>query len=196
MILPEGSLRFSFGDDYKVIKFDETTFYRRYFNNLPYSKGLDFIADSARDILLIEVKNCKGNEERNRWRTIIDHKKVISPDGTTDDSFDTEIAQKVAMSISCLVGANTKSGFTDTASVLVPYFMGITDNKIASERKKAKVIFFLEGDFGSGTRTKRMIMQRIQESVGKKLRWLNCSVQVVDSATVNDRYFSVEAITQ
>ena len=192
----EGGLKFSFRDEYNVTKFDDTSFYRKYFNRLPYSKGLDFIADSSSEILMVEVKNCKGNEAQNRWRTEVNRTKSTTHDVIADDSFDIEIAQKVAMSISCLVGASTKSSLADSASTLMPFYKGITSSKITSGQKRVKVIFLLEGDFDLKTRSKAMIMQRIQESLRKKLHWLNCAVQVVDSKTVSDNCFVVGTVEE
>ena len=59
-----------------------------------------------------------------------------------------------------------------------------------SQRKKY-VILFLEGDFGSKTRTKKMIMKALQDSMNKKLQWINCRVSVVDSDTYNSKIFRV-----
>lgn len=56
------------------------------------------------------------------------------------------------------------------------------------------VILFLEGDFDnprSVTRSKKMIMERLQDSIRTKLSWLNCRVSVVDSATYNKRCFEL-----
>lgn len=52
---------------------------------------------------------------------------------------------------------------------------------------------FLEENFSgvSQTRSKKCIIQRIQESIGKKLDWPNCKVFVVDSDTYNDKFFMV-----
>ena len=53
------------------------------------------------------------------------------------------------------------------------------------------VVLFLEGDFGTKTRTKKMIMQKLQDSINKKLRWINCRVSVVDSDTYDPRIFQI-----
>ncbi len=42
-IKEESRLKFGFPDGSKVIKFDDTLFYRKFFNALPDSKGVDFI---------------------------------------------------------------------------------------------------------------------------------------------------------
>lgn len=54
---------------------------------------------------------------------------------------------------------------------------------------------FLEGDFlkdGPQSRTKKMMMKRIQESISAKLEWLNCKVFVVDSNTYKKAMFELQ----
>ena len=40
----ESGLKFQFPENETVIKFDDTKFYRDYFNKLPNAKGVDFIS--------------------------------------------------------------------------------------------------------------------------------------------------------
>jgi len=191
MQITEGSLTFSFNDRYTLIKFDNTLFYRKYFNGLPNAKGIDFIADSDKDVLMVEIKNYTGHEAQNRWRTLVDHRKMLLPINEADESFDIEISKKVAMTISCLTGALTKSNVCEASNELLRYFSSITDKKIITGKKKIKVILFLDGNFEVRTRTNKMIMNRIQDSLKSKLAWLYCDVQVVNSYTVNKDYFQV-----
>lgn len=53
---------------------------------------------------------------------------------------------------------------------------------------------FLEGDFGSKSRTKKMIMKRIREKISEKLKWLNCKVCVVDLDTYSGSDYSVKNV--
>ena len=57
-IIEESRLKFKFPDKCTVIKFDDTKFYREYFNKLPEAKGVDFISVGKNKIAFIEVKNC------------------------------------------------------------------------------------------------------------------------------------------
>ena len=50
---------------------------------------------------------------------------------------------------------------------------------------------FLEGNFYFETRSKKMIMERLQTSIRKKLSWLNCSVSVTDSSTYKKKFFTI-----
>ena len=56
--ISESGLSFSFLDNVDVKKFDDTKFYRSYYNNLPNCKGVDIIANSDKILQIIEVKNC------------------------------------------------------------------------------------------------------------------------------------------
>ena len=46
-IMEESRLKFAFPEKCTVVKFDDTTFYRDYFNKLPEAKGVDFISVGA-----------------------------------------------------------------------------------------------------------------------------------------------------
>lgn len=52
----ESGLKFAFPEKSTVIKFDDTQFYREFFNKLPESKGVDFISVDKNEIAFIEVK--------------------------------------------------------------------------------------------------------------------------------------------
>ena len=74
-IKEESRLMFQFAENDTVIKFDDTKFYRDYFNKLPGAKGVDFISVAKDKIAFIEVKNCTGDEGNNRWRIVPDNRK-------------------------------------------------------------------------------------------------------------------------
>ena len=99
------------------------------------------------------------------------------------------MAQKVAMTLSALIGAKSFGNTRESSQELTPYINFISKNTFADTSKRKYVILFLEGDFGSKTRTKKMIMKDLQDSMKKKLDWLNCRVSVVDSATYNTKIF-------
>lgn len=198
MVIKESNLKFEFGEEFHVIKFDDSNFYRKPFNHLPGAKGVDIIADSKDLIQMIEIKNCLGYEKENIWRTSVDNSKVHKASSDLDvndrDSLDIEVAKKVAMTISCLTGAWTKCERMENAQVLAEFWRGMTDRKIPTDKKKIRVILFLEGDFdreGPKSRGKKAIMSRIQGSLKTKLSWLNCQVSVVDSNTYKNQCFRV-----
>lgn len=199
MVIEESGLKFEFSADCRSIKFDDTEFYRQQYNKLPSAKGVDIISDRNDRILFIEVKNCTGHESENMWRTSVDNSKVSSaPQGLRvedRDSLDIEVAKKVASTITCLYGAWTKAERTPKAMRLSEFWQGMETIKIPKDKKRIEIILFLEGEFGVNapvSRTKRMIMKSIRDSISKKLDWLNCIVSVVDSNTYNPNLFTIK----
>ena len=99
------------------------------------------------------------------------------------DSLDIEIAQKTAMTLAALVGAKSFRNTKECLNELREYIQFLSEDSFSNDSKKKYVILFLEGDFGTRTRTKKMIMKELQDSMNKKLRWIDCRVSVVDSDT-------------
>lgn len=179
-----------------MIKFDGTKFYRDYFNKLPEAKGVDFISVDKNKIAFIEVKNCTGDEGNCRWRIAPNNQKRNTTHTSVDvegrDSLDIEVAQKVAMTLSALIGAKTFENTKECVKELKEFVQFLSQDTFADDSKKKFVVLFLEGDFGTRTRSKKMIMQDLQNSMNKKLKWINCRVSVVDSDTYNSMLFQVE----
>ncbi|MCI8741729.1 MAG: hypothetical protein HFG63_03680 [Lachnospiraceae bacterium] len=196
-IKEESGLKFSFEDQARPIKYDDSSFYRNYMNHLPAAKGVDFISVQEGRLVFTEVKNCKGHEHDNNWRICPDNKKRDTSHTTVDtegrDSLDIEISEKVAMTICGLVGAFTKAAGTGAAEELAEYADILMSPSARKGNKQLLVILFLEGDFGCETRPKKMIMWELERSIRKKLEWLNCLVSVVDSGTYQKKIFQVEA---
>ena len=197
MEIKEGDLTFIFDENVRAIKFDDTNFYRKKFNHLPGGKGVDIIADSKELLQLIEIKNCTGHEAENVWRTSTNNSRVSSnPNDPTfgEDSFDVEVAKKVSSTIACLYGAWTKQQSSDSANELSVLWNEACKSSIPKDKKQIFVILFLEGNFGlqgPESRSKRIIMKHLQDSISKKLSWLNCRVSVVDSDTYAKKLFEV-----
>lgn len=194
-IKEESRLKFGFPDGSKVVKFDDSVFYRKYFNELPDSKGVDFIAVEKDNISFIEVKNCTGDEGNCRWRIYPNNRKKDTSHTKVNvkgrDSLDIEVPQKVAMTLAALSGAKTFEGSKESVEELKEIQETIFSEDFSDEKKKKYVILFLEGDFGGHTRTKKMIMSDLQKSMDKKMKWLNCKVSVVDSDTYNRKIFEL-----
>ena len=192
MEINESGLTFRFVQD-SALKFDDTEFYRKQFNSLPGSKGVDILYDSAKWFVMLEIKNCSGQEADNRWRITPNNKKIhlASENAKDRESLDIELAQKVAMTIACLTGATTFGSLRQAACPLMPCSDALHQEVFATHSKKLLVILFLEGQFGGQTRTKKVIMRELQNSLRTKLGWLNCTVSVVDSTTYNHDVFTL-----
>ena len=98
MIVSESDIEFTFGEQYGnfVLKYDDTPYYTERFNAQPGTKAVDFIAVSDKHYVLIEVKNCIGDESGNRWRIAPNNQKrdTAGADGrdvSTRDSLDIEL---------------------------------------------------------------------------------------------------------
>ena len=104
---------------------------------------------------------------------------------------DIEVAQKTAMTLAALVGAKSFENTKECLDELKESIQFILRDSFSGDSKKKYVILFLEGDFGGRTRTKKMIMKALQDSMNKKLKWINCRVSVVDSRTYDSRIFQI-----
>lgn len=195
VIEEESGLKFGFPEKSIVIKFDDTLFYRDYFNRFPGSKGVDFVSVSPNQIAFIEVKNCRGDEGNCRWRIAPDNKKREKVKTTVNlegrDSLDIEVTQKVAMTLASMLGAKSFGAKKDCLNEFDRFIQFMSDESFSDVSKKKYVILFLEGDFGSKSYSKKMIMQSLQDSMKRKLRWFDCRVSVVDSDSYDPRIFQI-----
>lgn len=107
------------------------------------------------------------------------------------DSLDIEVAQKVAMTVAALVGAKSFGDRKECVQELDKFIQFLSSDKLSDDNKKMYIILFLEGDFGSATRSKKTIMKVLQDSMNKKLQWINCRVSVVDSDTYDPKIFQI-----
>lgn len=194
-IKEESRLRFGFPEGSKVVKFDDTKYYRTMFNGLPESKGVDFIAVEPDADVFIEVKNCLGDEGNCRWRIFPNNLKRDTTHTTVNvegrDSLDIEVPQKMAMTLAALTGVKSFGERKELSEELAAFVQAVQSEKFASDKRKLYLILFLEGNFGGKTRTKKMIMSELQRSMNTKMKWLNCRVSVVDSDTYEKRIFKI-----
>ena len=191
----ESGIKFRFPEHDVVIKFDDTKFYRDYFNKLPEAKGVDFISVDKEKIAFIEVKNCVGDEGNCRWRIAPNNQKRNATHTSVNvegrDSLDIEVAQKTAMTLAALTGAKSFGDTKECVVELKEYTQFLARDAFSDDSKRKYVILFLEGDFGSKTRSKKTIMKILQDSMNRKLQWLNCRVSVVDSDTYDPKIFEI-----
>ena len=194
MVIEESRLKFEFPEQNKVLKFDDTKFYRNEFNSMPGAKGVDFISLDKSSVAFIEIKNCLGDEANCRWRITPDNRKRETSHTTVDvdgrNSLDIEVAEKIAMTLAALSGAYSL-GDSRSALKEITDFSNMVLEKYLNYEKRRYVILFLEGEFGCHTRSKKMIMSELERSMNVKLRWLNCRVSVVDSDTYNSEIFKL-----
>jgi hypothetical protein len=196
MVIEESRMKFEFPDNSDVIKFDDTSYYRKEFNTLPGAKGVDFISVDREYVAFIEVKNCSGDEGNCRWRIFPNNLKRDKSHTNVDvegrNSLDIEVAEKTAMTLAALSGIRS---FGETRSSLeeLKQFADRIVLKYLSDtsKKKIYIILILEGDFGGYTRSKKSIMHELQSSLNAKMRWFHCKVSVVDSTTYSHDIFQI-----
>lgn len=197
MNVSESRIEFRFDDRYRVLKLDDRAFYRDLFNQLPGSKAVDFLAYDEKRFLMIEVKNCVGNEANNRWRIAADNAKreTAAPnDRVLDrDSLDIEAAQKTAMSIAALFGAYTRPVPQSASDECFPFAQMLFDPKVHDGNRHINVILVLDGQFGCRTRSDATIRRELQDRLKRKLKWLNGEVLVLDSHTLSTKGLNVTA---
>ena len=138
----------------------------------------------------IEVKNCEGTaENRDAWSRHYSGSRNM-------DTLAEEVALKVAHTCACLVGASTYGQRSESAVKLAAYAHALQAPAIAALDKKLLILLYLEGDFACHTRSNEMIYSDIQKRISKKLKWLNCRVNVVSTRTHSPRDFDVSQLRQ
>ena len=190
----------------KAVKFDENRFFKGPFQNCPEGKGVDFLAAASPGVLLLEVKDCAGDEKNNLWRINPNNASVERrPKGRdiqSRESLDIEMAKKVSHTLVCLYGAWTKEAVLCTSSgadgtelaaaagELSDYWKNCTDLSMQNNQPRLRIVLFLEGEFGSDSafkkpksKTRKQILLDLSRSIKKKLSWLNCTVAVVNTDT-------------
>lgn len=200
MNVSESKIDFSFGAEYadNVLKYDETDYYQKLFSAQPGNKAVDFIAASAKRILLIEVKNCLGNEAGNRWRISNDNKKKdtipTDHDIADRDSLDIEVSQKTCMTLAALLGVYSQPKPKTQVEKCIPFAKAICSPGVMNHSTVINVILVLDGIFACHTRNDNMIRLEIQKSLQKKLKWLKCEVLVTDSTSLANAGLGVSAL--
>lgn len=140
------------------------------------------------------MKNCLGDEGNNRWRIAPDNQKRDTTATKVDvegrDSLDIEVSQKVALTLAALTGARSFGDRKESLDELQDVITAVFSREYTKDKMK-KYVFVLEGDFGTHTNSKKMIMEKLQRSINTKMRWMDCRVSVVDSDTYNERIFKI-----
>jgi hypothetical protein len=195
MVIEESRMKFEFPESSKVIKFDDTPYYRKEFNTFPRAKGVDFISIDREYVAFIEVKNCSMDEGNCRWRIFPNNSKRDTSHTNVDvegrDSLDIEVAEKTAMTLAALSGIQSYGETRPSLEEIKQFADAITSKYLPDISRKRYVILFLEGDFGGHTRSKKTIMMELQKSINAKMRWFNCKVSVVDSTTYSHDIFQI-----
>lgn len=200
MTVSESKIEFVFDAKYsnQVLKYDDSAYYKDMFEKQPGAKAVDFIAVSPKRYVMIEVKNCVGDEAGNRWRITPDNRKVqtASPadrDVSNRESLDIEVARKTAMTIAGMVGVFSNPTPKAKCSTCAPYAEALCHAAIHTEERKIVVILVFDGDFGCATRNDKMIRRELRQKLQQKLQWLNAVVLVTDSEHLCEARIGISA---
>lgn len=188
MVIQENRLEFSFREGVQAVKYDDTDFYREKYQILSGSKGVDILAVSPSAFWIIEVKDCSDTaQNQDKWRRSFSETKGM-------ESLSEEIALKVTHTCAALAGAHTFGNRCAAASELHPAAAALSGTKIPQVKQKLLVILFLEGDFSCYTRSNKAIYRDIKQRIERKLKWLNCRVDVVSTDTYKSSDYSVRLL--
>jgi hypothetical protein len=161
-LIEEEFLRFEFGDDWHVIKYDEHADYADRIRHLPDTKAVDFAAIySARTLFLVEVKDFRGHRIENRDRIRV---------GELAD----EVGQKVRDTIAGIVAAHHRGN----AKTWEKFTRCLT-----STEPPVRVLLWLEDDLPPGPRGRRQNGASVMtDALKRQLRWLTTKVLVTNIA--------------
>ena len=76
------------------------------------------------------------------------------------------------MTLAAFVGARSFGDRKIALDELRDMIATVFSDNFTTDKMKKYVILFLEGDFGSHTNSKKMIMEKLQRSIHMKMRWL------------------------
>lgn len=158
-IIDENILRFVFGDNWQVRKFDDSSFYRKHFEKLDGSKAVDFLGLHGRELFFIEIKDFRGYR--------IDNKKRLS-----SHELYLEVGQKVRDSVACLVAA-----YRQQPEEWQPFI-----DSLRNTQRPIKVVLWLEEDINIHLTPQKQKANNIAalNALEKKLRWLTPRVSVAN----------------
>ena len=161
--IDEGAVRFTFGDEWEVEKYDETGVYRTGLGKLDGSKAVDMVGIHAgRDIYLIELKDMRTYRIENK--------------GRVGEPLALEVAQKVRDTLAGVSGAARKG------------LLGIwkpVARKIPEGKSCVKVVLSLDQDRAPSPFAEQkgkadlLVLTRKLE---QKCAWLDCRVLATNAA--------------
>ncbi|HEX8200872.1 MAG TPA: hypothetical protein VF590_10310 [Isosphaeraceae bacterium] len=168
----EGSLEFTFSDDWHVVKYDDHRDYREKIEKLGETKAADFVAvhrPRSPTLYLIEVKDFRGYRIQNKKRL-------------SDGELAREVGHKVRDTIAGVVGGHQNGNMED---------WGIAVERLANPNPPIRVVLWLEEDAlpqpaGRAKNQRSVIIDELK----KRLRWLTTKIFV---ASIQDN--SVPGLT-
>ncbi len=167
----EGNLRFTFDDQWRVVKLDQGAFFRDNLMPLQLTKCVDFLGLYRNNVAyLVEVKDYRGSriELKNAEKM------------HAGDTLHLQVARKVKDSVACLVGAarTAKDGLSRGCA-----------GKMLESADRLRVVFWLEFDLGHRPRRRHSAQHKAdmkaeastrEKQLKRALTWLTKRVTVAN----------------
>lgn len=170
----ESNMVFQFPEGFKVVKLDDSSFYKKHYVSLTTSKSIDFLIFHENTYFLIEVKNfklsLKNKETKNRF--------LIN----TSESLSLEMALKVRDSLACILGASR----TQHEEEISEY------KNILKHNQKLKVILFIIPPNFYNERELNDIKMALSDDLKKKLKWLNAKIHILDEKSLLEEELKIK----
>jgi hypothetical protein len=168
------SLRFIFGDDWRVIKLDEHAFFKQRLMPLQVTRAVDIVGlYRGRSLYLIEAKNYLS-----RPILLSNAEKDIA-----GDSLELKVARKAKDSVACIMGASRTT---------VDEWWASCADAVRARHLLLKVVLWLEFEPKRTPRGPRLAQRRVElikqealvreRSLRNRLAWLTKEVVVVNRA--------------
>lgn len=168
-VLDEGRLRFTFGDEWVIEKYDGHHDYRKGVGRLAGSKAVDFVASNpGQGLLLIEVKDFRNYRIKNKSRV--------------GEELATEVGQKARDSVAGMVGALRNSSAPERWQ---PHIRHLVDRN-----HDVRILLWLEEDrqYPSAVeeRNHKARQASLVKEIKKACRWLTPRTLVVSRASYGE----------
>ena len=165
-VFQEGRLRFSFGDAWRVEKYDEHRGYRQRLGKLGNTRAVDFVGcHENKTLFLIEVKDFRGHRIENKDRL---HHGMLAQ----------EIAWKARDTLPGLIAAHRARLDGESWE---PFVSALTDPAC-----RLSVVLWLEEDRpsrGPWARRRTVARGTLTKQLKRKLRWLTTHIAVLERGT-------------
>ncbi len=156
--ITEGFLRFSFDEEWDIIKFDDDMAYRRRDVQELEMKGIDFLGLHERECYLIEVKDYREHRIETQNRLIKGELAI-------------EIGVKVRDTVAAIIGAYRTSSEPEKWQ---PFARALTNSRVS-----VKVVVWLEYELPRYPKSRDKVRASVQGNEFKKyLRWLTTKVLI------------------
>ena len=167
--IPEKNLTFEFPDEWQVIKYDDSNFYRKRFEQMDDVKGLDFLARTDAVLWMIEARDFRGYRIQNKKRM-------------QNNELTLEVAKKVRDTVAVLYDAHRFEN--QELRSFHSFLFGRND-----PTARLEVILLLEEDRPqSGHKQFKAVRSNLVKALKQRLRFLSIRVSVHNRDDLPDDY--------